>query len=297
MKPEAKSASRHHGAVLATILISYLMIIFDVSIVITKLPKIQTELGFTPAGLSWVQSICTLTFGGFLLLAARWRRWRKYVHFRPRLRYGTDDELPFPFGRACRCPGAHSTDASSARSAQGRGEPMMGRHSRIITAGYILCSFCFAMMNAGTTHAARLQVGGTNAAKAGSQANMHEKQTLATIQMRTGNVTVTGELWDNPTTRDLLKLLPLNLHVMRWGDREYYGKPGQPISTETPKQDHFAAGDIMYWAPGGSFAIFLEDSTGNELSNLIPLGKVNSDLGVFSDLGKALTMTIEAQPK
>ncbi len=63
--------TRNPMAVLAIILISYLMIILDTSIVITGLPKIQSELGFSTAQLSWVQSIYTLAFGGFLLLGAR----------------------------------------------------------------------------------------------------------------------------------------------------------------------------------------------------------------------------------
>lgn len=62
---------RHKAAVLAIILVSYLMIILDTSIVITGLPKIRAELGFSATHLSWVQSAYTLAFGGFLLLAAR----------------------------------------------------------------------------------------------------------------------------------------------------------------------------------------------------------------------------------
>lgn len=57
--------------ILAIILISYVMIVLDISIVLTGLPKIHQELGFTDAGLAWVQSAYTLTFGGFLLLGAR----------------------------------------------------------------------------------------------------------------------------------------------------------------------------------------------------------------------------------
>ncbi|QEW18555.1 Spectinomycin tetracycline efflux pump [Marinibacterium anthonyi] len=63
--------TRHPRAILAIILVSYLMIILDVSIVITGLPLIQKDLGFSQAQLSWVQSIYTLAFGGFLLLGAR----------------------------------------------------------------------------------------------------------------------------------------------------------------------------------------------------------------------------------
>ena len=58
-------------AILAIILTSYVMIVLDTSVVLTGLPKIHQQLGFTDTGLAWVQSAYTLTFGGFLLLAAR----------------------------------------------------------------------------------------------------------------------------------------------------------------------------------------------------------------------------------
>ncbi|WP_211462781.1 MFS transporter [Collimonas silvisoli] len=59
------------GPLLAIILSSYLMIVLDVSIVITGLPKIRDGLGFSATTLSWVQNAYTLTFGGLLLLGAR----------------------------------------------------------------------------------------------------------------------------------------------------------------------------------------------------------------------------------
>jgi EmrB/QacA subfamily drug resistance transporter len=56
---------------LAIVLASYLMIVLDVSIVITALPKIHHALGFSATSLSWVQNAYTLAFGGLLLLGAR----------------------------------------------------------------------------------------------------------------------------------------------------------------------------------------------------------------------------------
>jgi hypothetical protein len=50
------AATAHRTAVLAIILVSYLMIVLDISIVITGLPKIQHGLNFSPTGLSWVQA-------------------------------------------------------------------------------------------------------------------------------------------------------------------------------------------------------------------------------------------------
>lgn len=59
------------AAILAILLTSYVMIVLDISVVITGLPRLAAELHFSQAGLSWVQSLYTLTFGGFLLLGAR----------------------------------------------------------------------------------------------------------------------------------------------------------------------------------------------------------------------------------
>jgi EmrB/QacA subfamily drug resistance transporter len=59
------------AAILAIICGCYLMIILDVSIVITALPKIHRALHFSSTGLSWVQNAYTLTFGGLMLLGAR----------------------------------------------------------------------------------------------------------------------------------------------------------------------------------------------------------------------------------
>ena len=59
------------GLVLAVILSSQLMVVLDATIVNVALPAMQTSLGFSEAGLSWVLNAYTLTFGGLLLLGAR----------------------------------------------------------------------------------------------------------------------------------------------------------------------------------------------------------------------------------
>jgi len=57
--------------VLALILGAQLMMVLDTSIVTTALPRLEADLGFTPASLSWVQNAYVLAFGGLLLLGAR----------------------------------------------------------------------------------------------------------------------------------------------------------------------------------------------------------------------------------
>jgi EmrB/QacA subfamily drug resistance transporter len=64
-------AAVRRGPLLAIVLISYLMIVIDISIIITGLPQISADLGFSVAGLSWVTNAYTLAFGGLLLLGAR----------------------------------------------------------------------------------------------------------------------------------------------------------------------------------------------------------------------------------
>jgi len=56
--------------VLAVILGSYLMIVLDISVVITGLPIIRQSLGFSASTLSWVHSAYTLSFAALLLVLA-----------------------------------------------------------------------------------------------------------------------------------------------------------------------------------------------------------------------------------
>lgn len=67
----ATAGSRASALVLAVILGCQLMMTLDASIVTTALPRIQHELGFTDASLSWIQNAYVLVFGGLLLLGAR----------------------------------------------------------------------------------------------------------------------------------------------------------------------------------------------------------------------------------
>ncbi len=62
---------RSPSVVLAIILAAQLMAVVDASVVITALPSIHRSLGFSTAGLTWVQTAYMLPFGGLLLLGSR----------------------------------------------------------------------------------------------------------------------------------------------------------------------------------------------------------------------------------
>ena len=67
-------AARHAGraaAGIAIVLVAQLMIVLDATVVNVALPRIDEDLGFGPASLSWVLNAYTLAFGGLLLLGGR----------------------------------------------------------------------------------------------------------------------------------------------------------------------------------------------------------------------------------
>ena len=56
---------------IAIVLVAQLMLVLDATVVNVALPRIDADLGFGPAGLSWVLNAYTLAFGGLLLLGGR----------------------------------------------------------------------------------------------------------------------------------------------------------------------------------------------------------------------------------
>ncbi|MEU9995675.1 MFS transporter [Streptomyces sp. NPDC050848] len=65
------SRPRSRSLALGVLATGMLMTILDGSIVTVAMPAIQSDLGFTPAGLSWVVNAYLIAFGSLLLLAGR----------------------------------------------------------------------------------------------------------------------------------------------------------------------------------------------------------------------------------
>ena len=66
-----QSPARSRWLALAVIASGLLMTVLDGSIVTVAMPAIQDDLGFSPAGLSWVVNAYLIAFGSLLLLAGR----------------------------------------------------------------------------------------------------------------------------------------------------------------------------------------------------------------------------------
>jgi MFS family permease len=70
-RENAVPADRRRALALWTVLAAQLMLAMDFLIVVVALPRIQADLGFSAAGLTWVPNAFGLAFGGLLLLGGR----------------------------------------------------------------------------------------------------------------------------------------------------------------------------------------------------------------------------------
>ena len=55
----------------------------------------------------------------------------------------------------------------------------------------------------------------------------------------------------------------------------------------------FKSADISYWIPGKSFALFINDENNPYLSNLVVIGKITTDLNIFSNMENSEIVYIE----
>jgi EmrB/QacA subfamily drug resistance transporter len=70
-KAAGASAPRRRALALGIVLAAQLMLAMDFLIVVVALPRIQADLGFSHAGLTWAPNAFGLAFGGLLLLGGR----------------------------------------------------------------------------------------------------------------------------------------------------------------------------------------------------------------------------------
>src|SRR4051795_11395442 len=68
---EKATTVRGRAKALVVLCVMQLMIILDGTVVTVALPTIQSDLGFSQAGLAWVMNSYLIAFAGLLLLAGR----------------------------------------------------------------------------------------------------------------------------------------------------------------------------------------------------------------------------------
>ncbi len=117
------------------------------------------------------------------------------------------------------------------------------------------------------------------------------------IKLIFDNEEVIVNIYDNPTSRDFLTMLPITSSFEDYFGKEKISYLPRKLNTEpTPSNSGPSVGEFAYFAPWGNLAIFYKESatTGN---GLIVLGEIESGIEELSDklasMSDDFTVTIE----
>lgn len=102
-----------------------------------------------------------------------------------------------------------------------------------------------------------------------------------------------AELYDNPTSRDLVSMLPLTLSFKDFHGTEKIAYPPRNLSTEkAPDGFDPAEGDLTLYAPWGNLALFYRDF--GYAQGLVPIGHLTAGLEKLAKVNGDFTVRIEA---
>jgi hypothetical protein len=105
------------------------------------------------------------------------------------------------------------------------------------------------------------------------------------IRFKIKGTEVIVALADNPTSRDLVALLPLRLTLEDYGGIEKIGYPPRKLSTDgAPSGSTPSAGDVSYYAPWGNLAFFRSGFSNSP--GLIALGRIETGLEAINTTGR-----------
>lgn len=116
----------------------------------------------------------------------------------------------------------------------------------------------------------------------------------AAITITIGDQVLDGMIYDTALAREIKEHFPLTISMSSFGGREYYGGvdfyPAEENLTGGGKT--FENGDITYCEAHHNMAAFYAQTDNPDLSvDVIPIGKVTSDLTVFGELGSSEEIT------
>lgn len=105
------------------------------------------------------------------------------------------------------------------------------------------------------------------------------------IQITIGDVVLDGVLYDKELADEIKAYFPLTISMGEFGGREYYGGVDFYPENLEGGQKYFEDGEITYCEAHHNMAIFYAQSNDPNLSvDVIPIGRVTSDLSIFNDL-------------
>lgn len=128
----------------------------------------------------------------------------------------------------------------------------------------------------------------------GSSGNASEGQSGTPIQITIGDEVLEGVIYDTALAQEVSEQFPLTVSMGNFGGREYYGGIDFTPENAGEGQLFFENGDITYCSRNNTLAIFYAQTDNPDLTmEVIPIGKVTSDLGVFDELPQDVEITFE----
>lgn len=119
-----------------------------------------------------------------------------------------------------------------------------------------------------------------------------EKQEETAIQITIGDITLDGILYHTALAEEIKAYFPLTISMVGYGSREYYGGVDFYPENLEGGQRNFENGDITYCEAHHNMAIFYAQTDNPNLSvDVIPIGRITSDLSVFDDFDSTETIT------
>ncbi|WP_227995212.1 cyclophilin-like fold protein [Oceanobacillus sp. CFH 90083] len=115
-----------------------------------------------------------------------------------------------------------------------------------------------------------------------------EEKIVATLD--SGEIII--NVYDNPTSRELLDQLPLTLTFEEYAGFEKLAYPPEELTTEgTPDGYTPKRGDFSYFSPWGNITFFYDS---HRYSNgLVKMGEIESGVELLDDIDEDFTVTIE----
>ncbi len=112
------------------------------------------------------------------------------------------------------------------------------------------------------------------------------------IKISIGDKVLDGVIYDTALAQEIKSKFPLTVSMSGYGGREYYGGIEFTPKKVSGGQLNFENGDITYCETNNSMAIFYAQTDHPDLTmEVIPIGKVTSDLSVFDTLDSTEDIT------
>lgn len=122
--------------------------------------------------------------------------------------------------------------------------------------------------------------------------NLDETEIMARIRLTFEGEEVIVNMYDNPTTRDFMTILPLTLTFNDFANAEKVSTLPRNLSTEdAPEGLDPSIGDFTLYAPWSGLAIFYEDMP--YATGLVPMGQIDSGIEKLANMNDDFMVTIE----